>query len=295
MSTPTLDRLSPVFVRGILPGGRQLLKQLKKKALYHWVGAFFLSCTLVPFSWAEVGAEANCFIKGRSEAVVWDYIVDGDTLWLEDGRKVRFASVNAPEVEHDGLAPEPFGDQATEALRGLLKSSSRLQMQRAERGEDQHGRVLAHLFMPDGRSLEAILLEKGLAFQLFSEDHNAYNDCFSERENNARKAGRGVWSKPPVLDISQQSITSGFHLVSGIVMAVRAPRDSDYYWVDLNGPLVLRVHKSGADERWLRNAIGRKIEARGWAMESSRRKRGSKKYKPWVMGIYHYLAIKRIN
>ncbi|MET4695813.1 thermonuclease family protein [Endozoicomonas lisbonensis] len=293
---PTLDRLSPVFVRGSLPGGRLLrLKQLKKKALYHWVGAFFLSCTFVPFSWAEVDAEANCFIKGRSEAVVWDYIVDGDTLWLEDGRKVRLASVNTPETAHDGLKDEPFGDQATEALRGLLKNSPRLQMQRAERGEDKHGRVLAHLFMPDGRSVEAILLEKGLAFQLFPDDRSAYNDCFSERENDARKAGRGVWSKHPVLDISHQPMTSGFHLVSGIVMAVRAPRDSDYYWVDLNGPLVLRVLKSGADERWLRNAIGRKIEARGWVMKSTPRKRESKKYKPWIMGIYHSPAIKRIN
>ena len=292
---PTRSRFSPAFVRGVLPGDRQLLKQRVKKALYHWVSAFFLGCTLVPFSWAEVDVQANCFIKGRSEAVVWDYIVDGDTLWLRDGRKVRFASVNAPEVAHDGLAPEPFGDQATNVLRELLRSSSRLQMQRAERGEDQHGRVLAHLFMPDGRSVEAILLQKGLAFQLFPDAHNAYNHCFSERENDARKAGRGVWSKQPVLDITRQPMTSGFHLISGIIMAVSAPRDSDYYWVDLNGPLVLRVLKSGADERWLRNAIGRKIEARGWVMESSRRKRGSKKYKPWVMGIYHSLAIKRIN
>ncbi|WP_160174054.1 thermonuclease family protein [Endozoicomonas montiporae] len=257
-----------------------------------------MSCTLVPFSWAapaNVDPHSHCFIKGRSETVIWDYIVDGDTLWLKDGRKVRLASINTPETEHDGLEAEPFGDEATNALRNLLKSSSRLQMQRAEREEDQHGRVLAHLFMPDGRSVEAMLLEKGLAFQLFPDDRNAYNDCFSEREKDARKAGRGVWSTKPVVEISKQPVTPGFHLVSGVVMSVRAPRNSDYYWVDLDGPLVLRVMKSGADERWLRNAIGRKIEARGWIMKSNDPKRQSKKYKPWIMGIYHSLAIKRMN
>lgn len=284
---PTLIRFEPIVYRSnLIRAG-----QSAKKVLYLLVSAFFVICTFVPFLWAG----DSCFIEGRSEVVAWDYIVDGDTLWLKDGRKIRFASVNAPETAHDELEAQPFGNEATDALRTLLKDSPELLMQRANRGEDQHGRVLANLFLQNGRSVEAALLHQGLAFQLFPDDHNPYNNCFSEQERSARRAGRGVWSGKPVLDVSREPVSSGFHLILGTVMAVRVPRDSDYYWVDMDGPVVLRVLKSGVDERWLRNLTGRQIETRGWVLKSKERKRKSKKYKPWIVGIYHTSSIKRIN
>lgn len=258
-----------------------------KKALYPGVGAFFVSVVFA----APVPSGAGCFIKGRAETVVWDYIVDGDTLWLKDGRKIRFAGINAPETEHDGLSAEPFGDAATAQLRSLLQSSSRLMLQKAGRGEDHHGRTLANVFLPDGESVEAILLRQGLGYQVFPEGNSPYTSCFKQQEQVARKASSGVWFDNPVLDINQDSISQGFHLIQGRVAEVRAPRDSGYYWVDMKGPVVLRVLKAATEERQLRDLIGRKVEVRGWIIPDKNGKRSSKKNKPWVMGVYNSLSI----
>ena len=278
----TLNR----FTLKLLQKGLFRAGQLTKKALHFGASAFFVSVLSV-----SVQAEEGCFIKGKAETVVWDYIVDGDTFWLKDGRKIRLASINTPETEHDGLAAEPFGDEATAKLRSLLKSSSRLMLQKSGKGEDQHGRVLANIFLPSGESVEARLLRQGLAFQLFPEGDNPYTNCFSQQEQAARKAGLGVWSKDAVININQQPVTQGFQVIQGLVTEVRAPRNSDYLWVDLKGPVVLRVLKVGVSERQLRNLIGRKVEVRGWLNPDRNSKRSSKKNKPWIMGVYNPLSI----
>lgn len=283
----TLNRLVLI----LLQVGLFRVERLKKKAIYLWVSAFFLTCIFVPVIQADFDAKAACYMKGRSEAVAWDYVVDGDTLWLKGGRKIRLASINAPEVAHDGQDAEPFGDKATEALRVLLRSSPKLMLQKAERGEDRHGRVLANVFLSSGLSVEASLLRQGLSYQLFPNDRNPYNDCFSEQEKHARKADIGVWSTHPL----EQPLSTGFHLVRGLVKSVRAPHNSDYFWVDLDNSLVLRALKTGTEERWLRNMIGRKVEVRGWVIKSNDNGRSSKKYNSWIMGIYQSSAIRRIQ
>ena len=274
----TLNKPSMILLqKGLFRAGR-----FAKKALHPGVSAFFVSVVFA----APVPSEEGCFVQGRAEMVTWDYVVDGDTLWLKDGRKIRFAAINAPEVAHDGLVAEPFGDAATEKLRSLLKSSSRLMLQKTGRGEDHHGRVLANVFLPDGASIEAILLRQGLGYQIFSEGHSPYTSCFSQQEKTARIAGSGVWSDNPVLDINRDTISRGFHLVQGRVAEVRAPHNSDYFRVDLEGPVVLRVLKAGTDERQLRSLIGRKVEVRGWIIPEKDSKQSSRKSKPWVMGVY---------
>ena len=282
---PTLNRPTlRLLQRSLFRAGR-----FAKKALHPGVSAFFVSVAVA--APAPVPLEDGCFIEGRAETVTWDYIVDGDTLWLKDGRKVRFAAINTPETEHDGLASEPFGDAATAKLRSMLEASSKLMLQKAGRGEDHHGRVLGNIFLPDGKSLEAILLRQGLGFQIFSEGNSPYTSCFSQQEQVARTAGSGVWSGKPVLDINQDKLSQGFHLIQGRVAEVRTPRNSDYFWVELKGPLVLRVLKAGADERQLRNLTGRKVEVRGWVIPDKNNKQRSPKNKSWIMGVYNSLSI----
>ena len=112
--------------------------------------------------------------------------LDGDSLIvLRAGRRVevRLQGIDAPE------GSQPFGRQA----RGLARRlAGDLPVTLGPRGEDQHGRLLAEVVLPDGRSLNREMVRAGLAwwFRRFSDDTS-----LGELETEARAARRGLWAQ----------------------------------------------------------------------------------------------------
>jgi hypothetical protein len=59
------------------------------------------------------------------------WVIDGDTIVLADGRKVRYIGINAPEIEHDDQKAEPFGNEAKSFNQGLVyRKNIRLEFDR---------------------------------------------------------------------------------------------------------------------------------------------------------------------
>ena len=57
---------------------------------------------------------------------------------------------------------------------------------------DRHGRILAYIRLPDGRLLNRVLLEEGLAIVYRRFKFNLKDD-FLDTEQKARDKGRGMW------------------------------------------------------------------------------------------------------
>jgi endonuclease YncB( thermonuclease family) len=89
-------------------------------------------------------------VEGRVE------VLDGDTLRLPDGRKLRLAAIDTPELGRPGA------QQAAECLAGLLQGR-RLRLQPPDPPRDRYGRLLADV-VADGSSVSAALVERGLAW-----------------------------------------------------------------------------------------------------------------------------------
>jgi micrococcal nuclease len=88
-------------------------------------------------------------------------VVDGDTFWV-DGKKIRIADINAPEVSSPKCGAEKArGDKATRRLQSLL-NEGRFEMRGS--GNDKYGRSLRTLHR-DGRSLGGALVDEGLAHE----------------------------------------------------------------------------------------------------------------------------------
>lgn len=85
-------------------------------------------------------------------------IVDGDTLHVElDGSdvRVRLYGVDTPELG------TPCADEATSRLRELAAGDVRMRADARER--DAYGRLLRYLYTADGLSIDAEMVEEGLA------------------------------------------------------------------------------------------------------------------------------------
>jgi micrococcal nuclease len=148
-----------------------------------------------------LGAPAWCaarhFGADLSGPIAVKRVVDGDTIELATGELVRYIGVNAPEVrrrESDRwiVVNEPFAAAAREFNQRMTEGRRvRLQYDRARR--DRYGRLLAYAYV-DGKMVNAELLRAGLARAEDYRPNVHFRDLLRAIEDEARRAGRGLWS-----------------------------------------------------------------------------------------------------
>ncbi|MEO5703139.1 MAG: thermonuclease family protein [Gammaproteobacteria bacterium] len=217
-------------------------------------------------------------------------VYDGDTIELRDGRKVRLIGIDTPEIGHGNSSSQPLARTATDTLRKLLASSQGLRLRFDAEPKDKYRRLLAHLYLQNGTSVAAALLEQGLATALVIPP-NVWNlDCYQAAERRAQATRRGIWSLPgyqPVDAAALPAKASGFRLVQGQVVRVGKSRKS--IWLNLAGDVALRIDRKdlpyfkGLDLERLEN---HRVRARGWLHPQ---KRGL------MMRIRHPAALERLN
>lgn len=98
-------------------------------------------------------SDTDCKVE---ETAVCTEVVDGDTIYLDNGKKVRFVGVNTPERGVEGyIASKNF-------VRKLcLNKEVGLDIDNAKHN-DKYGRTLAVVIV-DGKSVNEMLLKEGLA------------------------------------------------------------------------------------------------------------------------------------
>jgi len=133
-------------------------------------------------------AEKSAFVR---------YIIDGDTIVLKKGTKVRYRGINSPEIPHKDKTGEPLGWEATKRNKQLVQGRLVRLVQDDEK-RDRFGRLLAYVFLPDGRMVNEILVREGMAFVCFSEKGSSFSKRLLAAQREAIDAGRGIWSIPPV-------------------------------------------------------------------------------------------------
>ncbi|HZI14934.1 MAG TPA: thermonuclease family protein [Myxococcus sp.] len=117
-------------------------------------------------------------------------VIDGDTLVLEGGERIRYLLADAPEST--GGRSECFGAEARAFNRGLVEGR-RVSLTYGEACEDRFGRLLAYVSV-DGREVNSLLVERGHACVLHVPPAGTARRAeFEALEAGARRARRGVW------------------------------------------------------------------------------------------------------
>ncbi len=127
---------------------------------------------------------------------VWR-VIDGDTLELVDGTRVRLIGVDTPELGRFGQPAQPLAHEATRFTQQFLAGGPvRLQNDPYEQ-QDRYGRRLAYVWVED-RMLNEELLRAGLARTRIEFHYaEAMKVRFSLAEQEARQARRGLWASLP--------------------------------------------------------------------------------------------------
>lgn len=254
---------------------RGLARLIEKASL---VGAFLLPA----FSFAQASAE--CPVPATLPLAQVARAVDGDTLRLADGRSVRLIGINTAETGRKGRVDEPGAKAARDRLWAVVKEGGgKVAVQLGAQAHDRHGRTLAHVYTPQGRNIEAMLLGEGLGFQVVVPPNDALQVCHAAAERAARRAGLGLWrefSPQPVARLKR----AGFAIVTGRID--RISRNRGGTWIDLEGGLVLQVPRAeeGVFQDILsRLAVGQPVEARGWVVDRRRRSAEGARQARWLL------------
>lgn len=257
------------------------------------LGVFFhilFGIALIQTSWAQ-GA---CNVKDFDEVVRLARVADGDTLILTDGRKVRVLGINSPELPTRARAGEPLATEAKRAAEKFFAQSETLGLVFDRESRDRYGRLLAHVYDAKGRSLAGQLLRDGLAFQVAVPPNLTYQSCLQGQEDIAREKALGVWQHTDWRPRAASRLTpndTGFMRVTGRVTKVSGRSD---IWIDLDGPLVLRIaarDKSLFGAQNWQDWQGKKIEVRGWIVNRETRETRTRGFKPLRLDLRSPLAV----
>ena len=135
------------------------------------------------------GSPASGIPADATEAVV-EYVHDGDTIFLEDGRKVRMLGINTPEIGDD---LECFGNEATALTRSLLPEGAHVWVQQDVEPLDQYGRSLLFVYTDDGVNVNLELLREGAAEVEMYKPNVLLRDEVYAAQDAARDTGAGLW------------------------------------------------------------------------------------------------------
>ncbi len=250
-------------------------------------------------SWAAAAASAPaCTPFTSTEPARVAAVIDGDTLRLGDGRRIRLIGVNAPELHDRSGRAEPGGKAARRLADDFLRGS-RLMLAVGEVRHDRYGRTLAHVWRADGQSLEAALLAAGLARYVAIPPDLQQLDCLRASEYRARTMRIGLWGSGEFAPRAASTLRpgeNGFRLLRGRVDAVTRTRSA--WWIEVEGRVALRI--AASDRRYfdataLQALQGRDVEFRGWLVWRKAGKQSRTAHPPWQMSLRHPASLNTLD
>ena len=129
-------------------------------------------------------------------------VVDGDTIVLSSGERVRYIGIDTPETKDPRRPVEFMGREASEYNRRLVEGKVvRLEYDLDRR--DRYGRTLAYVYV-DSVFVNAELVRQGFAQVSTFPPNVRYQELFLKLQKEAREAGRGLWSREAVVRPSRR-------------------------------------------------------------------------------------------
>jgi len=132
-------------------------------------------------------------------------VIDGDTLQLETGERVRLIGIDTPELHEsnklykdskksgqDILTIKKLGQRAYEFTKNLVEGK-RVSLEFDVEKHDVYGRTLAYVYLKNGTFVNAEIVKQGYASLMTFPPNVKYADLFVKLYQEARVNKRGLW------------------------------------------------------------------------------------------------------
>ena len=134
-------------------------------------------------------------VQQAGRAASWNmvkWVVDGDTVVLVDGQKMRYIGINAPELAHNDHGAEPFGE-VSKKFNALLVNRKKVRLEFDKERFDHYHRLLAYVFLENDIFVNAEILANGYAYLLRHRPNVKYDSTLLQAQRSAMSAKMGIW------------------------------------------------------------------------------------------------------
>lgn len=132
------------------------------------------------------------------EEVLVRRVIDGDTIEVEGGEKVRYLGIDTPETVDPRKKVECFGKEASSENKKLVEGK-RVLLVKDVSETDRYGRLLRYIYLrlDNGEVLfvNDYLIRAGFAKSLTYPPDVRFTEKLMEAEKEAREENRGLWSR----------------------------------------------------------------------------------------------------
>lgn len=161
--------------------------------------------TITPY-YAEENSNTNISKKDykscvgqKSCTVKIKAVIDGDTIDLVTGERVRYIGVDTPETKHPVKKVQCFGKEASEKNKELVLGKE-VRLEKDVSDKDRYGRLLRYVYLPAGQVgvgdlfINEFLARNGFAHAVTFPPDVKFSNLFLEAEREARENHRGLWA-----------------------------------------------------------------------------------------------------
>jgi micrococcal nuclease len=134
------------------------------------------------------------YFQQESGQYIVKTVIDGDTIELNNGEKLRYIGVDAPEFQSSKKNAEQFAEEAFQANRKMVENR-KVKLEFDVEQRDQYGRLLAYVYTEDGIMVNEWLVANGYAKTVVFPPNVRYVDRFKHLEKEAQKQKIGLWGE----------------------------------------------------------------------------------------------------
>ena len=137
--------------------------------------------------------------------IVVKRVVDGDTLVLASGERVRLIGIDTPEIHDSNKLDRDSkrSQQSTSEIKAMGQLSYKFTQDLVEgkavslefdvERQDRYKRLLAYVYLKDGTFVNAEIVKEGYASLMTYPPNVKYADLFLKLYREARENKRGLW------------------------------------------------------------------------------------------------------
>jgi len=126
-------------------------------------------------------------------------VIDGDTIELETGQKVRYIGINTPETVDPRKTTECFGLESSQKNKELVEGKT-VRLEKDVSETDKYGRLLRYVYLMPGNVgsdqifVNDYLVRQGFAYESTYPPDVKYQNQFTSAQQEAMSKNIGLWS-----------------------------------------------------------------------------------------------------
>lgn len=154
------------------------------------------SPAVIAESTSKPQAIPETLIVKNKQTVKVSRVIDGDTIEIEGGQKIRYIGIDTPETVDPRTTLQCFGREASEKHREMVEGENVI-LEKDISETDKYGRLLRYVYLPDSNSgifINDYLVRNGYAHASSYPPDVKYQDQLRSAQQEAQSENRGLWS-----------------------------------------------------------------------------------------------------